>query len=154
MSRRRFRIESSVEYLGAGFAGNPGEQSVSAHWLRDSPDSDAARNRNVPGSATYREADASRSPKESSHDDKIPNVCLAERASTNPASHCRAARYFPKTSGLPSAERMRLVILKVPAFGSVFAKTASRFSSPDCAVAESGFASSASSYCSRASSQR
>ena len=55
--------------LGAGFARNPGERWVSAHW------SAIRLTQMRRGIATYREADASRSPKESSHDDKISNVC-------------------------------------------------------------------------------
>jgi len=58
--------------LAAGFARNPGERWASAHW------SAIRLTQTRRGIATDREADASRSPKESSYDDKIPNVCRAK----------------------------------------------------------------------------
>jgi len=55
--------------LAAGFARNPRKRWAAAHW------SAIRVTQTRRGIATYREADASRSPKESSHHDKIANVC-------------------------------------------------------------------------------
>gem|GEM_PF-6926325 len=72
-----FDFSNSDGDLGAVFTSNPGELLVSAHG------SAIRLTQTWRGIATYREADASRSPKEFSRDDKIPNVCCVTISCTS-----------------------------------------------------------------------